>query len=373
MTWHDRWRLRRNAWLASPRFQRLAARWPITRPIARRRAHDLFQLMAGFVYSQVLLTCVRLGLFERMHQAPMTVEAVATLGAFGTASADRLLRAAAALQLVEQLDDGRYTLGALGAPMASHPGLCAMVEHHAALYADLADPLALLRGTNATQQLAAYWPYANTGAPDALPDDSVAKYSALMTASQPLVADQILDSHNVSGHRRLLDIGGGEGRFLMAAAARAPALQLSLFDLPAVAARARVALDGAGLGDRARTHGGDFFHDPLPEGADLITLVRVVHDHDDDRIRRLLASAYQAMAPGGTLLLAEPMADTQGVQGMGDAYFGMYLLAMGRGQPRTREQLTALLQQAGFTGVRVLPTTVPLQTRVLRGHKPTAD
>jgi demethylspheroidene O-methyltransferase len=71
------------------------------------------------------------------------------------------------------------------------------------------------------------------------------------------------------------------------------------------------------------------------------------------------------LPPGGTLVVAEPMADAPGAHAMGDAYFGLYLLAMGRGQPRTAQALALLLQQAGFTDVRARRTRMPLQAGVL--------
>jgi demethylspheroidene O-methyltransferase len=78
-----------------------------------------------------------------------------------------------------------------------------------------------------------------------------------------------------------------------------------------------------------------------------------------------LRAARQALPADGTLLLAEQMSGTPGAQAMGDAYFGFYLLAMGRGQPRTRPQLEALLRVAGFGRIRMVRTATPLQTRVL--------
>jgi demethylspheroidene O-methyltransferase len=65
------------------------------------------------------------------------------------------------------------------------------------------------------------------------------------------------------------------------------------------------------------------------------------------------------------LLLAEPMAGTAGAQAMGDAYFGLYLWAMGSGRPRSVQRLGELLHVAGFSPPRLLPTTMPLQTQVL--------
>jgi len=163
----------------------------------------------------------------------------------------------------------------------------------------------------------------------------------------------------------LLDVGAGEGSFITAVAAQAPRLKLMLFDLPAVAERARSRLAASGLAQRASTHGGDFFNDELPRGADIVSLVRVAFDHPDERVLRLLQRVRRALPDDGTLLLAEPLAGVRGVEAMGDAYFGFYLMAMGRGRPRSAAQLSALMEQAGFQAARVVPTRMPLQTGLL--------
>jgi demethylspheroidene O-methyltransferase len=149
----------------------------------------------------------------------------------------------------------------------------------------------------------------------------------------------------------------------------APRLRLMLFDLPAVAQRATHRLAQAGLAGRSQVCGGDFRIEPLPQGADLVTLVRVVHDHDDATALTLLRAVHAALPPDGVLLLAEPMAGTAGAEAMGGAYFGFYLLAMGRGRPRTRARLVELLHQAGFGRVRALGTRLPLQTQLLSAQR----
>jgi demethylspheroidene O-methyltransferase len=163
----------------------------------------------------------------------------------------------------------------------------------------------------------------------------------------------------------LLDVGGGEGRFLVSVAERAPHLKLTLFDLPPVAANARARFQNAGIADRAQAVGGNFLAEALPTGADIVSLVRIIHDHDDERALTILKAIRSALPTGGTLVLAEPMSGTPGAEAMGDAYFGFYLLAMGRGQARTAEQLSALLRSSGFDNIRLLPTRIPLQVRLL--------
>ena len=366
--WVDRWHAWRDRLLASPLFQRRAAAFALTRPVARRHARELFDLVAGFVYSQVLLACVQLRLFDVLAERPQTLEVLARRLSLPLASARRLLDAAVALRLVEHRSAGRYGLGELGAPMVGNAAVAAMVQHHAALYADLADPVALLRASPealGANELARYWAYDAAAEPAAAPGERIATYSALMAASQPLVADEILDAYALRHHRCLLDVGGGDGRFLTSAAQRVPSLKLMLFDLPAVAERAHVRFAAAGIAQRASVFGGSFLTDALPTGADIAALVRVIHDHDDAHAMTILRAVRAALPAGGTLLLAEPMAGTPGAEAMGDAYFGFYLLAMGRGRPRGRAELTAMLDAAGFGSVRHLATRLPLQTQLL--------
>lgn len=340
------------------------------RPIARRRARALFDLVAGFVYSQVLLACVRLKLFEVLAGGPQTAAQLASRFGIEAATLERLLTAAAALDLVELRSAGRWGLGALGAPLVGNEAITSMVEHHAVLYADLQDPLTLLRGQGPPPALSRYWAYATAAAPGQLPPGEVNDYSALMSASQPLVAEEVLDAYPVAHHRCLLDVGGGQGRFLAAAARRAPGLQLMLFDLPGVVPVARETFTALGLADRTRVFAGDFTRDALPAGADLVSLIRVVYDHPDARALLILRAVFRALPPGGTLLLAEPMAGAPGAPRMGDAYFGIYLLAMRGGRARTAAELAALLQQAGFVQMRERPTPIPLQVGVIVARKP---
>ena len=339
----------RDRLLSSESFQARAAAFPLTRFIARRRARDLFDLCAGFVYSQTLLACVELRLFDVLLDQPLSLNQLAARLQLNRDACSRLLSAAVALRLVEMRGEDRYGLGPLGASLARNPSLTAMIEHHRHLYEDLRDPTALLRGDTGETRLAKYWPYADAPDPAALSSDQVSEYSGLMALSQPLVAEEVLDAYAVAQHRCILDVGGGEGAFLQKAAECAPKLQLMLFDLPAVAERATASFARSGLQGRAAAFGGDFLSQPLPKGADLISLVRILLDHDDARVLRLLKACRDALCQGGTLLIAEPMVEP--ADRIASAYFNMYLLAMGRGRPRTTAHLTRLLNAAGFDDV----------------------
>ena len=188
-----------------------------------------------------------------------------------------------------------------------------------------------------------------------------------MALSQGMIADYVLDTVDLRGHRQLLDIAGGTGAFAARAIARHPGLQARVFDLPAVAERARREnqLPEATLG----FVGGDMFNDDLPTSADLISLVRVLHDHDDGPVQALLTRAYEALPPGGRLIVAEPLAETPGSAAIGHGYFGMYLWAMGSGRPRTAAELTEMMSLAGFDNVREQKSAMSVLVRVLSGEK----
>lgn len=355
----------RDRMVARPDFRRWAGRFWATRGMSRKRAASLFDLAAGFVYSQILLACVQLDLFTILAEGPQPLPVLARRLDLSERAAEQLLEAAASLGLAQHRQGG-FGLGPLGGPMVGNEAIAAMVRHHAMLYADMADPLALLRGEGGGGALGRFWGYADGGRRPGLAPEDTAPYSALMAASQPLVAAEILDAYDLSRHRCLMDVGGGAGAFLQSAGERHPALQLMLFDLPTVVELARARLGAAGMASRASFHGGDFHADSLPMGADVISFVRVIHDHDDDHAQALLGRARAALPAGGTLLLAEPMAGTVGAEAMGAAYFNFYLHAMGSGRARTPQVLMAMLARAGFGSARLLPTATPLQTRLIQ-------
>jgi demethylspheroidene O-methyltransferase len=370
----DRIRARMDRWMTSEALYRWSTSNPLTRWITRRRARQVFDLMAGFVYSQVLLACVRLRLLETVAQQPRTLEELAQLCNAPASSLQRLLQSAVALRLLEVRGGARYGLGALGAPVAGHAGIRAMIEHHAVLYQDMQDPLALLRDELPQGQMAQYWPYALDAERDTSKhqwqSDKIARYSDLMSASQPFVVDEILATYAFGKHRCVLDVGGGQGTFLSRLARHAPQLQLQLFDLPQVAALAQGNFARQGLQERSTVFQGSFLRDPLPSGADLVTLIRVAHDHPDGDVRQILRGIFTALPAGGTLLLAEPMAQEPNQTPQGDAYFHFYLLAMGSGRLRTANELMGLMAQAGFCQMELLANPMPLQTQILVARKP---
>ena len=387
--WSDAWRSALQGLYASERLYRWSLSNPLTRRITRRRTRQLFDLMAGFVHSQVLLACVRLDLLNLLRAQPQRPAELAQRCGVPEDALQRLLLSAVSLGLIEHRSGGRLGLGPLGVPLTTHPGIAQMVEHNQLLYQDLSDPLAFLRQGGASlprtagegtgegagpTHMAAYWPYAHGGlqavqAPGAA--EQVDRYSELMGQSQGFVVQEILQHYFFDEHRCVLDVGAGQGRFVSALARHAPHLQLQMFDLPPVLAQAGERMAREGLQARVQLHPGSFLDDPLPTGADLVTLVRVLHDHSDEVVRLLLRKAHDALPPGGALLVAEPMAQTPGTAAsdQADAYYHFYLMAMGAGRLRTPQTIAQLMREAGFAAVEQVPNAMPIHGQLVLGRK----
>jgi demethylspheroidene O-methyltransferase len=360
----------RNRLLGSARFRDFVQKIPLIQYIARSQANDLFRLCGGFIHSQVLLACVRLGLIERLRAGPVPAERLRREAGLSEAGAEHLFAAAEALALLEYRDGDAVGLGRRGATLLDNPGVLAMIRHHAMLYEDLADPVALFRGDRSNTRMANLWAYATPDDTREMDRGSVSAYSELMAVSQAMVAEQVLGAVPFRRQTSLLDIGGGSGAFAMAAASRWPRLDVTVVDLPPVADIARDRIHGAGLQSRIDVFGADASRDPLPDGFDVVSLVRVLHDHDDEMVRLLLAAALRAVRPGGTLLIAEPMAGEGAAGRLVSVYFNVYLLAMGSGRPRSPVELAQFLRAAGFRRVRRRRTGVPMITQVILATAP---
>jgi demethylspheroidene O-methyltransferase len=349
--------------ISNPGFQAFATRFPLTRPFVRARARGLYDLVAGFVYSQTMLAVVQLNLHRKLARCPMTAEEIGAAVGLDSVAARRLAQAAVAIDLF-RLRNGRYRLSQTGAALIGAPGVEEMIRHHPMFYQDVADPVALLRREVDTN-LSRYWGYVGGAQTNDMEEEVAAPYSALMAASQAMVADETLTAFSMRGARRLLDVGGGEGAFLSAALQRHESLLGTVFDLPAVVERATPRFERDAVSVRADTAPGSFLSDPLPKGADLISLIRVCYDHNDDVVRALLFKIRQALPQGGTILISEPMSGGDRPTREGDAYFGFYTAAMSTGRPRSVKEHTALLEEAGFGSVRRHPTRQPFITQVV--------
>lgn len=354
--------------LARPEIQDRAVRLPFGRGLARRDGAEIFDILQGFVKSQVLFALVETGVLRALLDGARAPADLARFADLPPARMAALLQGGAALGLLRRRRDGQFDLARRGAVILGVPGLEALIRHNRAFYTDMADPVALLRGEGGTE-LARFWPYV-LGQHGEVPADVAARYSDLMAQSQTLVARDVLEAVPLSGARRLMDVGGGTGAFVRAALRATPGLVAVLVDLPEVLEGARARFTAAGLAELVTLCPMSFRESALPEGADTVSLVRVLYDHADPTVRALLARVFAALPPGGRLIVAEPMAGGARPEAAGDLYFAFYTMAMGTGRARSAEEIGALCRAAGFTVLRSPRPARPYVTSVILCEKP---
>ncbi len=207
-----RWLALRDRLLMDGGFQRWAAAFPLTRFMARRRQRELFDLVAGFVYTQTLYSAQQLGVFERLAAALKRQRSFLPCWACHWSRWSAFWRRQCRCDL---------STGAQWPvrPWRSWRGLARQSGRHGD---DRASCGALSRsGRSAAPaarscrptELSAYWSYARNESAGALAGNEVAEYSRLMAVSQQFIAAEILAAHPLARHQRLLDIGGGRRRF----------------------------------------------------------------------------------------------------------------------------------------------------------------
>ncbi|MCS6927466.1 MAG: acetylserotonin O-methyltransferase [Candidatus Binatia bacterium] len=315
---------------------------------------NLFHLMTGFFASKVLAVAVELDLFTWLSGKPRTFEEIRSHFGLAERPCRTWLDALLNLHLLERQ-------GALYANSAVSEALLVRGRpDYQGPHVRLLDSLylachhlrsALLEDRPISRDYSYFF------GPEA--DDSrVTHYSMLMHESSLAPAMVLPHYWDFSDSQVVMDVGGGYGRLCLTLVSQYPHLQAILFDLPEVCQKAGTLLETypRGLVRRVRLHPGDFFRDPLPQGADTIIMMRITHDWPQERVAMLFQKAFSALPSGGRLLVYETLKD-QGPFPGDAAFISLLLLLISPGgECRTFAELQTLLERAGFTNVELIPT-----------------
>jgi hypothetical protein len=163
----------------------------------------------------------------------------------------------------------------------------------------------------------------------------------------------LLAARDFSTIRKLVDIGGGQGRLLATFLAALPELQGILFDQPQVLAGADPVLAETGVRDRCTLVPGDFFVE-VPSGGDAYVLSTIIHDWPDEQAVQILRNCHRAMAPGARIWLIENVV-VPGEPDLWTAQLDLLMLVLFGAQERTAAEYQTLLESAGFSDVTVIP------------------
>ncbi len=111
----------------------------------------------------------------------------------------------------------------------------------------------------------------------------------------------------------------------------------------------------AGAGGRLGFVSGDFLREELPRDYDVLSFVRVLHDWPNDVASMLIRKAFDALPPGGRVIVCEELRD--GERLAIQFFWSYFLIGLDTCVSRLREgaYYVEALEKAGFVECRVVP------------------
>jgi len=160
---------------------------------------------------------------------------------------------------------------------------------------------------------------------------------------------------DLSGHRRLLDIGGGSGAHSIGVVSCWPHLQATVYDRPLVCQVAEEFIVDNGLQDRINTVHGDMWQDPFP-AADLHFYSDIFHDWPPEKCQFLAGKSYAEMDDGGRIILHEMLFNDTKTGPLSVAAYNVRMMQWTQGQQFSGGELRNLLESVCFREIEVVPT-----------------
>lgn len=308
-------------------------------------AESILELSRAFMGARLLLTGAELNVFTHLS-APKTLdEAVTAMGA-QKRGAEILLDALSAMGLLEK-SDGHYccppeivALLSSEAPNSVRP----MILHSASVWDRWSELSDVVRS-------------GKKGGPPAglFEDEELTAFIYAMHVVGRHLADEVAVRAKAKDARSLLDVGGATGTYAEAFVRRYPGMRATVFDRPLVIKMAESRLADSEVRDRIALAAGDFYDDPLPGGHDLVFLSAIIHQNSPEQNTALYRKCFQALEPGGRILIRDHVLSPDRTQPVAGAIFAVNMLvATEGGNCYTFEDIQRTLAAAGFERIALL-------------------
>jgi len=319
----------------------------------------LWDLHFAAFAAQATVSADDLRLFEELARAPATPAEVSERLKINGRAARALLGLLASAELLVQRD-GRYYLTEFSrnyllpsSPFYWGPvlGMMRRVEiTHASVLASLKAP-----------ETSSHWALGGGDAPiDAWSEGNIAPELArsvaeYMNATALPAALTLARRLDLSGAKRLLDVGAGSGCYSIAFSQANPGLRCTLMDLAGMCDVAFDYVGRAGLSQRIDTCALDMFRQKWPTGHDAVFLSNILHDWDFETASMLVRNAFESLPAGGQILVHEMLLDDSHDGPARSAAFQFFMLLGTKGQQFTATELASLFLKAGFKDPKVTP------------------
>ncbi len=333
----------------------------------RTRADEISEIAFGFMASKALFSALHFDLFTHLDKGPRTAESLGKVAGLHPDRAETLLTALAGLGLVA-VEDGKFS---------NSPAAEAFLVKGAKY--DFGDYLLRQVG----QQMYALLDQVEDALGGTMPDEATGSYAEwfsdpaearLYSESQHAgslgPARQLVRALDLSGAKRMLDVGGGTGAFAITMCKAFPELSATVVEFPNVAKIGREFVEKAGMSDRIRYVEGDGLKAEWPVDQDVILMSYLLSGIPGDTHEGLIKRAYDHLAPGGQLLIHDFIVHADRT---GPKLAALWQLQHTAFTPEARSVddawLAEAMQRHGFKDA-VVETMIPEMTMLAKATKP---
>jgi 3-hydroxy-5-methyl-1-naphthoate 3-O-methyltransferase len=322
---------------------------------ARVTPERILQMAWGYGPPLIIEAAVRQGVFDHLESGPKTVEEMASLTGASIRGLRAIMNALAGLELLAK-SGGRYSL----TPESAEFLVSSKPAYHGGFFRHMSELIPKWLDIAAVVQTGQPGKTVNeeshgadffTGFVDALFPLS---YPATQALAGALELDQAQQPVTV------LDLAAGSGVWGIGLAKRSPQVTLTAVDWPDVLEITRRNAERHGLASRFTFVPGDLAVADFGRGHNVATLGHILHSEGEKRGRALLKKTSDALAPGGTIAIAEFVADEERSTATGSLLFAVnMLIATESGDTFTFNEIASWLDEAGFVNPRTLDAPGP--------------
>lgn len=312
----------------------------------------LLRLEMGFANSGVIYALAKTGVIEQLGNGAKTLDQLATSCMLVSDVLFRVLRYAAALELVS-VDDERYSLTDMGryllkdVPGSLYGGILLMgSELWQKSWCHLASSLENGESAFKNTMGVSFFDYLTEDA------DHSALFNSWMTANSGNASRLITESYDFSSFSTVCDIAGGQGLLLKCILTANPSVKGILFDMEQVVQHHML----QDFDSRVSIQTGDFFKS-IPV-ADLYMMKHIIHDWNDEKASRILQNCRKVMDAKSRLLIIERIVESE--KDLGSLFMDLHMQVMAGGRERTTDEYEILLNKSGLKLNRIIPTPSPL-------------
>jgi len=312
----------------------------------------IFQVATGFMAAKHLFVANEVGLFEHLAPGPTTLDTVAQRTGVPRRTLRILADAMVALGFVEKQGE-HYQNGLVAATFLSG-GTPIDLRPFLRLWNQLSYPRWMQLEAAVRTDQALFGALAFTEEQQRIFSEGVAAFTAGTAQAQALAT-----AYDFGRHRRILDLGGGTGSFLLALLPRHSGLAATLFEMPTAAAVARQHLASTPYAGRITVVAGDFFTDVIPAEHDAILIANVVHHYASDRIRTLFRRLRERVPEDARLLLVDLWTNPTHTQPLFAALMAAEFLINSGGDVYSTAEIRQWLHETGWRLLEQVPLEGP--------------